>query len=174
MASIPSDGPRPAIFLAAIFANSIDLESVAGGGVAVSTAYFLLQLIHFVGEKFHGTAALGADHMMMAAPIVLMLVAGDAVVERDLAGESAFGKQFESAIDGGVANAGILLLHQSMQFVSGKVVAGFEEGTKDRVALRSLLQTNLFEVTMQNRLSLAHHFAGDGRLIIDALLQHER
>jgi hypothetical protein len=43
----------------------------------------------------------------MAAPIVLVLVSGDTVVEGDFTGQSALGEQLESAIDGGVADAGV-------------------------------------------------------------------
>jgi len=36
-----------------------------------------------------------------------------------------------------------------------------------------LFQANAFEVLVKNALGLANHLARDGRLIIDALLQHE-
>jgi hypothetical protein len=52
---------------------------------------FLLQLLHLAGKKLHRTAALGADHVVMAAPVVLMLIPGDPIVESDLAGQSTLG-----------------------------------------------------------------------------------
>jgi hypothetical protein len=126
---------------------------VAGGGVVVPAADFLLQLVHFARKKFHRTAALGADHVVMAAPVVLVLVAGDAVVEGDFAGQSALGQQFERAVDRGVADAGVFFLHQAVQFVGGEMVAGFQKGAQNGVALRGLLQADALE--MRWRMSCA-------------------
>ena len=75
----------------------------------------------------------------MAAPVVLVLVAGDAVVEGDFAGQAALRQQFQRAVDGGVSDAGIIFLHQAVQFVGGEMVAGFEERAQNRVALGGLL-----------------------------------
>ncbi len=146
---------------------------MAGGGVVVSAAYFLLQLIHFSGKEFDRAAALGANHVVMAAPVVLVLVTGNAVVEGYFAGEPGFGQQLESPIDGGVADAGIFLLDKAVQFVGGEVVAGLEESAQYCVALGRLLEAYTLEVTVEDILGFAHHLARDGRLIIDALLQHE-
>ena len=146
---------------------------MAGRSVVMSAAYFLLQLIHFVREKFHRTAAFRANHVVMAAAVVLVLVTGDAIVESDFAGQAALGQQLESAIDGGVANSRIFLLHQAVQFVRRKVVASFQERAEDGIPLRRLLQADFLEVPVKNFLGLAHHLARDGRLVINALLQHE-
>jgi len=167
------DQARAAILLAAIFADTVNLESVTCGRVMVPAADLLLQLIYFLGEKFHRTAAFGADHVMVAAAIVLMLIARNAVVERDFARQSALGEQLECAIDRGITDAGIFLLHQAVQFVSRKVVARFQERAQDGIALRRLFQPHFLEMLVKNLLSLAYHFAGDGRLVINTLLQHE-
>jgi hypothetical protein len=53
---------------------------VAGGEVVVFVADLLFEATDFLGKEFHRAAALGADHVVMAAAIVLVLVAGDAVV----------------------------------------------------------------------------------------------
>ena len=52
------------------------------------------------------------------------------------------------------------------------MIAGFEEGAKNGVSLLSLLEANAFEMAVKDVLSLAHHLARQGRLIIDAILQH--
>src|SRR5258708_40177344 len=95
--------------------------------VVVSATYFLLQLIHFARKEFHRTAAFGANHVVMAAAVVLVLVTGDAIVEGDFAGQSAFGQKLQSAIDSSVTNARIFLLHQAVQFVGREVVASFQK-----------------------------------------------
>jgi hypothetical protein len=81
------------VFLAAVFADSIDLKTVPGCEVVVFVADFLFELADFRRKKFDRTAALRAHHMMVAATIVLMFVAGEAVVKRDFAGQTALGKQ---------------------------------------------------------------------------------
>jgi hypothetical protein len=160
------------VLFAAVFADSINLKSVAGREVVILAADFLLELADFLGKEFDRTAAVGADHVMMAAAIVLVLVAGDAVMEGDFAGQAALCQQFESAVDGGVADAGVFFLHQAVKFVGGEMVAGFEKGMQDYVALRGLLESDALQMAVQYFLGLADHLAGDGGLIIDALLQH--
>ena len=108
----------------------------------------------------------------MTATVVLVLVAGDAVVEGDFTGQAALRQQFQRAVDGGVADAGIFFLHQAVEFVGGEVIAGFEEGVQNGVALGGLFQANGLLVAVKDLLGFADHLAGDGGLIIDALLQH--
>ena len=143
-----------------------------GREVMVFAADFLFELADFLGKEFDRTPTVGADHMVMAAAVVLVLVAGDAVVEGHFAGQAALCEKFQSAVNRGVADAGIFFLHQAVQFVGGEMVAGFEEGMQDDVALRSLLQPDGFQVAVKDFLGFADHLAGDGGLIIDALLQH--
>ena len=75
----------------------------------------------------------------MAAAIVLVLVAGDAIVEGDFAGQAAFGQQFQRAVDGGVADAGIFFLDETVQFLGREVIAGFQKSAQDGVPLLGLL-----------------------------------
>jgi len=109
----------------------------------------------------------------MAAAVVLMFVTGDAVVEGDLAGQSALGQQLESAVDGGVADAGIFFLNEAVKFVGREMVARFEKRAQDGVALRRLFEADALEVLVENLLGLAHHLTRDGGLVVDSLLQHE-
>ena len=108
----------------------------------------------------------------MAAPVVLVFVPSDAVVESDLAGQAALRQQFQRAVDGGVTDASILLLHQAVEFVGGEVVAGFKESVQNGITLRRLFQANGLQVAVKDLLGFADHLAGDGGLIIDTLLQH--
>ena len=101
------------------------------------------RLADVLGKEFDRTAAIGADHVVMAAAVVLVLVACDAVVESDFAGQAALRQQLQRAVNRGVADAGIFFLHQAVQFVGGEMVAGFEEGMQDGIALLSLLQARL-------------------------------
>ena len=163
---------RRRILPAAIFTDSVNLKSVPGGDIVVFAADFLLELPDFLRKEFHGAAAVRANHVVMAATVVLVLVTRDAVVERDFAGQTALGQQLQGTIDGGVADAGVFFLHQAVEFVGRKVIAGFKKGAQDGITLGGLLQTNTFQVPVKNLLGLANHLAGKGGLIINALLQH--
>jgi hypothetical protein len=167
-------GGHGCVSLSALLADAVYLESVPRGCVLVSAPDLLLQLTHFLGEKFDRTAALRADHVMVAPPVVLMLVARNAIMERDFAGQSAFRQQLKRAIDGGETNAGVFFMHQAMQFVGRKMISGFEKRPQDGVTLRRLLEADPLEMAVQNILRLAHHLAGNRGLVINALLQHGR
>jgi len=163
---------RRLALLPAVLTDSINLKGVAGGEVVIAASDFLFEYPDFLRKKFYRAAALGADHVVMAAAVVLVLEARNAIVKGDFAGQSAFGEQFQRAIDSGIADAGVFFLHEAVQFIGGKMVAGFEEGTQDGVALLGLLQPDIFQMAVQDLLSLADHLSRDGGLIIDSLLQH--
>src|SRR5579863_5474389 len=52
------------------------------------------------------------------------------------------------------------------------MVAGLQESPQNSIPLPRLLQAHALQVLMQDLLGFTHHLAGDGRLIIDAVLQH--
>ena len=162
---------RPLLLLLALLADAVNLERVAGGQVLVLAADLLLDAFDAAGKKLHRTAALGAHHVMMIAPLVLVLVARYPVVERNLTGQPAFGQQLERTVHRGEADVLVPLLDQAVELVGGKMVAGVEEGPKNDVALSGVLKADAFEMAVEDGLSLAHHLARDRRLIVDALLQ---
>lgn len=135
---------------------------------------FLLQLTHFLREKLHGTATLGADHVVMAAAIVLVFVTSDAIVKRDFAGKSAFCQQLQGPVNGCISNAGVFFLDKPVQFIGGQMIASFEKRTQDGIALCGLLEAYIFQVPVQDVLGLANHLARDRGLIVDAFLQRLR
>src|SRR6266496_977127 len=85
-------GAAAIALLSALFADTVNLKGVAGGHEAMLAADLVLELANFGREKFHRGATLGAHHVVMAAPVVLMLVAGDAVVKCNFAGQAATGQ----------------------------------------------------------------------------------
>ncbi len=113
---------------------------MACGGVVVHPSDFFLELIHLAGKKLYRTAAFRAHHVMMAAPIVLMLESRDTIVESHLTGQTAFRQQFKRPVNRRVADARIFFLHQAVQFIGRKMVAGLEEGSQNRVALSGLFE----------------------------------
>ena len=167
-----SEWARRVVLFAAVFADPIDLKGVPGGEVVIFAADFLLELADLLGKELDRTATVGADHVVVTAAVVLVLVAGDAVVEGDFAGQATLGEELQSAVDGGVADARVFFLYKAMKLIGGKMVAGFKKRAQNGVALGGLLQADAFEMAVQDVLGFANHLAGDGGLIIDAFLQH--
>src|ERR1700686_2829126 len=130
------------IFLAAVLADAVNLKGMPGSQVAIFTPDFLLHLTYITRKKFDRAPALGAYHVVMAAPVVLVLIACDAVVEGNFAGQSALRKQFQRTVNGRVPDAPIFFLHQAMQLVGGEVITGLQKGSQDAIPLRGLLQPN--------------------------------
>ena len=52
------------------------------------------------------------------------------------------------------------------------MLARLQESLQDGIALRGVLEAHALEVLMQNLLGRTHHLAGDGRLVVNAPLQH--
>src|SRR5205085_1073593 len=97
-------------FLAAIFADAVNLKGMSSGDVMMLAPNLLFEFANFRREKFDRRAALGAHHVVMAAAIVLMLVAGDSVVERHFAGQAAISKQLQRAINGSESDVPVFFL----------------------------------------------------------------
>ena len=140
------------------------------GAVVVAAADVFFEFLDFVGKEFDRAAAISADHVVVAAAIVLVLVTRDAVVEGDFAGEVALGQQLQGAVDGGVTDPGIFLFNEAMELVRGEMLTGLQECLQDRVALGGVLQANTLEVLVQNTLRFADHLGRDGGLVVDALV----
>jgi hypothetical protein len=160
------------VFLSAIFAHTIDLKSVAGGYVMVLVPNFVFDFPNFLREKFHRSSAFRAHHVVMTSPVVLVFVTRNAIVKGDFASQPAARQKLQRAIDSGKPNPRIGLLNQPMQFVDGKMFAGFEECPKDGVALPSLLQANAFQMLKKDAFGFADILPRDSQLIVDSFLQH--
>lgn len=160
------------VFLSAILAHSINLKSVAGGYVMVLVPNFVFDFPNFLREKFHRSSTFRAHHVVMTTPVVLVFVTRNAIVKGDFASQSAAREQLQSSIHSREPDARISSLNQPMQFVDGKMLAGFEESPKDGVALASLLQANAFQMLKKDAFGLADILPRDGQLIVDSLLQH--
>jgi len=155
---------------AAIGADTIDLEGVARGQVMMPAPDLALNLPHLRREKLDRRTTFGAHHVVMAAAIVLVLVARDAVVESDLAGKTTACEKLECAINGREADARVFFLDQAVEFVGGEVFAGFDESPQDGVALLGLLEPNTPQMLQKDRFGLADALARDTGLVVDALL----
>jgi len=78
--------------LPTFFANAVDLKGMSSGYKMMFAADLLFELSHFRREKFHRRPALSTHHVVMTAPVVLMFIAGDAIMKRDFACQPAVGQ----------------------------------------------------------------------------------
>jgi hypothetical protein len=163
---------NPLLLLLALLANTVNLKGVAGRKVLVLAANLLLDALDPAGKELHRSATFGANHVVVIAPLILMLVARYPVVEGHFAGQTALRQQLQGAVHGGETDAVVLLFDQPVQLIGGKMVAGVQKGTQNGVALPGMFQPHALEVPVKDFLGLAHHLARDGWLIIDALLQY--
>ena len=108
----------------------------------------------------------------MTAAVVLVFVAGDAVMKGDFAGQAATRQKFQRAVDGGEADARVGLPDQLVQFFGREMFASFQEGAQDGVALFGLLQADATKMLQENSSGFADVLARDGRPIVDSFLQH--
>jgi hypothetical protein len=166
------DNSTPIRVLSAFFANPINLEGVAGGYVMVLASDFLLDLSDFLQEKLYRSAALGADHVVVTTPVVLVLITRDAVVKSDFARQAASSKHFQRPVNGAETDARVGSFDQAMQFVDREMFPGFKEGPQNRIALFRLLQSHAAQMLQQNSFGFADVLRRDGRLIVDSFLQH--
>ena len=154
--------------LLALFAKAINLEGVPRGSVAMLAANFFFHPLDLRGEELHRTAALGADHVVMAAPVVLVLIARHAIMKCDLAGQSALGQQLQCAIDRGKSNARVGALHKVVQILGGKMVVRFQEGAQNDVTLPGMLQADALQVSVEDGLGLAQRFVRELDMVVNA------
>src|SRR5262245_29386069 len=158
--------------LAAVFADAVDLEVMAGSVEAIFAADLFLQLAYLRREELHRGAAFGTDHVMMAAAVELVFVAGGAVRERNSARQPALGQKFERTVYRGEADLGVALFHQAKKLVGGKMVARVEKRAQDGIALLGVLQTHTAEMPVKNILGFAHGFARRRCVIVNSSLEH--
>ena len=64
----------------------------------------------------------------------------------------------------------IFLLHQTVKFIGGEVLASLEKCAQDGVSLPGLLQPDTAKMLQKNCLGFADVLPRDARLIVNALL----
>jgi len=160
------------IALAAVLANAVDLEIVARGVKAVLAPDFFLDLGHLRREKLDGGAAIGAHHVMVAAPVKLVLISRHAVGKGHSARQSALGEKLECAIDSCKPDLGVLLAHQPEKLVGREVVPRLQKGAQDGIALVGVFEPHALQVAVEDVLGIAHGFARRRGMVVNPSLQH--
>ncbi len=145
---------------------------MAGGIEVVFAPDFFFQLADLRREELDGDSAIRADHVMVAAAVELVFVAGHAVVKSNLAGQAALSQKLERTINRSKPDLGVLLSDQAEKLVGGKMIAGFQEGAQDGIALLGVLQAYALQVLEEDVLRFTHGFARRRSMIVNPSLQH--
>src|SRR5579864_7644146 len=128
--------------LAAVFTDPVNLKGMTSGVKMIPAANFLFQLSYFRRKEFDRSPAIGTHHMMMAAAVELVLVAGHSVMKSHLAGQATFRQQLQSSVDGGKSDLWVLLPRQAKKLIGGKMITGLQEGAEDGIPLVGMLQAD--------------------------------
>jgi hypothetical protein len=83
--------------------------------IVIAATDLLLKPFDLARKELDRTATIRANHMMVATPVVLMFVAGDAIMKGDFAGQATLGQQLECAVNSRVTDPGVFFLDQPMQ-----------------------------------------------------------
>ena len=125
--------------LLARLADTIHLKVVTRGHVVVFASNLFLYLVDLRRIELHRAAALRADHMVMAAPVVLVLIAGHSVLESHLARQPTLRQQLQRPVNRREPDPGIAALHQMVQLLRRKMAACLQKRAQDGVALSGML-----------------------------------
>src|SRR5579864_839387 len=109
---------------------------------------------------------------MVIAAVELVFIARHAVRERNGAGQAALRQQLERAVNRSEADLGVFLADEAEKLVGGEMVARFQKGAQDGVALVSMLESYALQVLIKDFLGLAHGFPRRRRMIVNPSLQH--
>jgi len=157
------------LFLQAGCAGPEDLKGVTRRAKPKLTTNSALDVFKFRNKKLDRITARGANHVVVRSTIQAEFVARDPIVKIDLISKTALGKQLESAIDGCIADAGIALSHQPMQFLGAEMVARGYEHIKNAVALCTLLEPLFAKMLGKDAGSLSGQISAIRVHLIDAL-----
>ena len=147
---------------------------MAGGIEVILAANLFFELGYFRGEELDGDATVSAYHMMMAAPVKLVFIAGHTVMKSYFTGQTAFGQQFQGTVDRSEANFGIFLPCETEKFISRKMIAGLKKGAQDGIALLGMLQANALKMPVKDLLGFAHVLTRRRSMVVNPSLQHQR
>lgn len=149
---------RPvAAVAAAVGAGTEHAQRVVRGLEAVLGGDGVLHGFELFGIEFDGLPAIGADHVVVVRVIVVVLVARAPVAEAHFARQPRVGQKFERAIDGGLPDLRVFLLHEPVEVFARQVFLGAQEHVEDEVALRRAFETRALDVAMKNFLFFSHN-----------------
>ncbi len=159
------------LFLQAGCAGPEDLKGVARRAEPELFSNSPLDVFKFRHKKLDRVAARGANHVVVRSAVQAEFVTRHPIMKVDLVGEAALGKQFESAIDSCIANAGIALPYQPMQFLGAEMVARVNKHIENTIALGTPLEPLFAKMLGKDAGSLSGQIYAIRVHFIDALFR---
>jgi hypothetical protein len=133
-----------------------------------------LYFIDLWGRKLNRFSTLGADQVVMAAPVELRLIAADAVVQLHFRRYATLRKKLQGAVDGSETDPRIRFPDLLMQFVDGQVIPGLQEDLENPAPLSRLLQAQFRKVATEDLLRRQSGFSRCALKIVHSLFWHRR
>ena len=116
-------------------ADTEQVEFVRGDLETVFLRDFLLKFFNQRVVKFDDFAALGADHVVMMAVHVLVLVTFLSVAKVQFCRQPALGEKGEGAINGRKSYPGLVCCYQVIEFFGTDVLFTFQKNIQNRPPL---------------------------------------
>lgn len=126
--------------LAAFCAIAIEIMEMAGQDIAVFFGKLALQAFDARIENFLNPAAFEANKMIVVAIGMGDFIAGYIVRELDFGSDAGIAKQFQCAVNRGLANARIFCGDVAIKLIKGMVPGKLEKGFRYNLALGSRVQ----------------------------------
>src|SRR5688500_622506 len=117
----------------------------------------ILNGFEFGGEELNDLATVGTDHVVMVLMLVVMFVMSQTIPETNFTRQASFGQEFESAVDSGLTNGSVFLVHQLVEIFTGQVFFSAQENIQDKVALCCAFEALLLDVFTEHFLLFSHN-----------------
>ena len=116
-------------------AQSVQFQPVALDLKPVLPGDFFLKFLNTGIFELKNGAALTADQMIVMLLVGGRLVTGLTITEMALLGDTAFGKEFQGSINGGIADIGMITTDLEIELLSGEVGPGPQKGIENNLPL---------------------------------------
>lgn len=116
-------------------AKPVNFEFVTSDQKAVPERNLFLQFFDGLVLKLDNGVATCTDQVIVVFTCQDMFVTGLTIVQQYFAGQSGFGKQLQSAVDRGMADAGMACLNLQVKLFNTDMLVGGQENIQDNIPL---------------------------------------
>lgn len=123
---------------------------------------FILQLLDLLVVKLDQCAAAGANQVVVMGVFVVVLIQHAAVMEFELASQTTFFQELQSAIHRGEPDRRVLGFDDRVQIFAGNVTFGIQKHIKNQIALRCAFEPRTLEMFLEDLLFFTFHNGPNG------------
>ena len=121
--------------LTTVRAITVEFKTMALNGETVLPGNFVLEFFNAGVFEFNDLATGDADQVIVMFVLTARFVAGLAIAKMTLFGDTAFGKELQGAMDGGITDAGVFPAQAKVKILGGKMRTGPQELLKNKFPL---------------------------------------